>query len=193
MNPDTQNKSVKDGPVLREHVFDGIQEFDQKLPNWWLFTFYIAIVFFVGYWVVYYTTQSMPSPEERINQRMAKINEAKQQELESMLSKLDDNVLYEWSGNQQIISEGESVYKQNCIACHAADLNGGVIGRSLIDEHWEYGGKPMDIFNIILKGSPVDAKGFNNQKMVAWESVIGPEKTAKVVAFILSKNPHTKK
>ena len=79
MNSDANkpaNKSVKDGPVLREHVFDGIEEFDQKLPNWWLFTFYIAIAFYVGYWVIYYSSDALKSPAEVINSQMAAINDA---------------------------------------------------------------------------------------------------------------------
>lgn len=194
-NPNTPAKkpSVKDGPILREHVFDGIQEFDQKLPNWWLFTFYIAIVFFVGYWVVYYSTNSMQTPTQKINAHMAAIEDKKNQELVAMMDKLDDQVLLEWSTNQSITSEGKAIYNQYCIACHSPDLNGGVIGRSLIDDHWEYGGKPMQLFNLVLNGSPSDAKGFNGQKMQAWKDLLGPEKAAKAVAYVISKSPHVEK
>ncbi|MBT8037031.1 MAG: c-type cytochrome [Verrucomicrobiae bacterium] len=192
-NTTTPKPSVKDGPVLRDHVFDGIQEFDQKLPNWWLFTFYIAIVFFVGYWVVYYSTDSMQTPTQNIDAKMAAIEGKKKQELVAMMDKLDDTVLLEWSTNQSITDEGKAVYEQYCIACHSPGLNGGVIGRSLIDEHWEYGGKPMDLFHLVLNGSPSDAKGFNGQKMQAWKDVLGPEKSAKVVAYVASKAPHVDK
>lgn len=197
MSPDsntpTKKPSVKDGPILREHVFDGIQEFDQKLPNWWLFTFYIAIVFFVGYWVVYYSTDFMQTPTQSIDAKMAAIEDKKKQELVAMMDKLDDSVLVEWSNNQSITAEGKALYDQFCVACHAPDLNGGVIGRSLIDDHWEYGGKPMELFELVLNGSPADGKGFNGQKMQAWEDLLGPEKAAKTVAYVVSKSPHIKK
>ena len=135
--------------VLRKHEFDGIQEFDQKLPNWWLFSFYIAIVFYIGYWFVYYSTDLLTSEAESINSRMAVIETAKKKELEAMLNQLDDSVLIKWSEEDSITKEGEDIYKQFCIACHGATLEGG-IGRSLMDNEWSEGGKPMDILNIIL-------------------------------------------
>lgn len=191
-NTALKKPSVKDGPILREHVFDGIQEFDQKLPNWWLFTFYTAIVFFVGYWVVYYSTNLMQSPTQNINAKMAAIEAKKKQELVAMMDKLDDNVLIEWSQSSAITDEGKVIYEQNCIACHAANLNGGV-GRSLIDDQWAYGGKPMQLLNLVLNGTPADSKGFNGQKMQAWKDLLGPENSAKVVAFVVSKSPHIEK
>jgi cytochrome c oxidase cbb3-type subunit 3 len=38
-------------PVLRPHEFDGIQEYDQRLPNWWLATLYIAILWAFFSWI----------------------------------------------------------------------------------------------------------------------------------------------
>lgn len=185
-------KLGKNEVVLREHEFDGIQEFDQKLPNWWLFSFYGAIVFFVAYWFIYYSTDMLPTEAESINARMSVIEQAKKKELEAMISQLDDEVLVTWSKESSITSEGEQIYKQFCIACHGASLEGG-IGRSLIDKEWVHGGKPMEILKIVLDGSPADAAGYNGQKMAPWKDALGPEKSAKVTAYLISKSPHVEK
>ncbi|BDS08867.1 hypothetical protein NT6N_39070 [Oceaniferula spumae] len=182
-------KLGKNEVVLREHEFDGIQEFDQKLPNWWLFSFYGAIIFYIGYWFIYYSTDLLPTEAESINSRMAVIESAKKKELEAMMDQLDDSVLLTWSQEDSITKEGEEIYKQFCTACHGATLKGG-IGRSLVDSEWAHGGKPMDILNIVLNGSPADSEGYNGQKMAPWKDALGPEKSAKVTAFIIGKSPH---
>ena len=36
------------------HVWDGdIKELNRPLPRWWLYTFYVCILWAVGYWIAY--------------------------------------------------------------------------------------------------------------------------------------------
>ena len=62
-----------DEPVLRPHTFDGIQEFDQRLPNWWLMTFYFAIIWFLLYWTLYYQGGFFQSDSETVTAQIAGI------------------------------------------------------------------------------------------------------------------------
>jgi cytochrome c oxidase cbb3-type subunit 3 len=202
MNPEIKRGNYakeKGEVVLREHEYDGIQEFDQKLPNWWLFTFYGAIVWFVVYWVLYYHTDIYQTDQEKIVARVSALHEKKDQELAATLATLDDATLIEkWSIDPVIVASGEAIYTVNCVACHAADLTatmdvaGNKIplpGMSLADGEWKYGARPMDIFKIINEGTPADSPGHNGAKMVAWGQVLTPKQVAEVTAFLIAKNP----
>ena len=184
--PDT-NQKLEPGEVrLREHVYDGIQEYDQKLPNWWLWTFYIAIIIFVLYWFLYYQAGMFNTDGQRIDKEMARIDAIRAQQLEEMMGELDDGVLWKMSANSQITSEGAETFAVNCASCHAPDLGGSnvskaYIGLPLNDAEWKYGGRPLEVLNTVLNGSPDKTKG-----MQAWEPIIGAGKAAKVVAFIMS-------
>ncbi|WP_051945502.1 cbb3-type cytochrome c oxidase N-terminal domain-containing protein [Verrucomicrobium sp. BvORR106] len=166
-------------PELRPHVYDGIQEYDQKLPNWWLFTFYIAIAFFVIYWLAYYQFQLIPTDEERMHAAMAQIDAARLKQLES----LDDAKLWAMAKDTKAIESGKATYTASCMACHGPTLAGGpgLPGLSLADKVWKHGGQPTEILKVIRKGSPDVSKG-----MPAWEPQLGLPRVLEVLAYVLS-------
>jgi cytochrome c oxidase cbb3-type subunit 3 len=202
MNPEIKRGNYakeKGEVVLREHEYDGIQEFDQKLPNWWLFTFYGAIVWFVVYWGLYYHTKVYQTDQEKIIAQVGALHEKKDAELAVTLATLDDATLIsKWSTDPVIVASGEATYSINCVACHAADLSATMDvagtkiplpGMSLVDGVWKYGAKPMNLFKLINEGTPADSAGHNGAKMVAWGQALSPKQIAEVTAFIISKNP----
>ena len=71
------------------------------------------------------------------------------------------------------IAAGEAVYKANCVACHGAELQGG-IGPNLVDSSWIHGSKPEEIVATITNG--VAAKG-----MPTWGPILGNEKIGQVL------------
>lgn len=185
--------------ILREHEYDGIQEYDQKLPNWWLFTFYGAIVFFIIFWSLYYYTGSMKTDQVAIQEKMEAIQKIKIAELEKTLATLDDSKLvHQWAADPAIVSAGEATYLTSCSACHGADLSATMVvgankiplpGLAINDGTWKFGDKPMDIFKLINEGSPADSTGNNGAKMQAWGQTLTPKQIAELVAFIIAKVP----
>lgn len=181
-NNQTGVNSINDGPVLRPHVYDGIQEYDQKLPNWWLFTLYIAIAFFVFYWLAYYQMGFLQTDDEVMAAAISKIEDARLKELES----IDDDKLWAMSLEPAVVDAGKATFQANCAACHGGDLTGtmgGVKlpGLPLSDKEWKYGGHPTEVLSLVRKGSPDVTKG-----MPAWEQQLGVKRAVEVVAYIMS-------
>lgn len=179
--------------VLREHEYDGIQEYDQKLPNWWLYTLFGAIIFFLVDWGIYYKTDWVPSDEERITAGMGAIHERKEAELMETLSKLDDSILVNtWAKDSGIVARGEELYNAICFTCHGAELDAPQkLGLSLVDGTWKYGGAPMDIFKIINDGTPTDSPGMEptGARMVPWGKQYTAKQIAELTAFLIQRNP----
>lgn len=171
------------GVTLRPHVYDGIQEYDQRLPNWWLWTLYLSIIFSVIYWMEWYVSSTAESDHARVTREMNAVEAARL----AAVSELDDDTLAAMARNPAFVSAGRAKYVTNCAVCHLPNLRGkeeGGIGESLVDGNWMYGGSPTDIFRIIFDGSPNKASG-----MQAWGGQLGARGTSEIVAFILSEQP----
>ena len=164
---------------LRPHVYDGIQEYDNRLPNWWLWTFYGAAIFSVIYWFSFYDAEIMKSDTEIVEAQMAKVEEAR---LEA-LGEISNDTLWQMSRNEGFVEKGEQIYQEKCLACHGSDLKAGagLAGVNLVDDEWRWGNQPMSVYAVVANGSPDKSKG-----MQSWISELGPQKVSQVVAFILS-------
>lgn len=169
-------------PTLRPHCYDGIQEYDQRLPNWWLFTLYITIAFFVAWWLAYYQFKLMDTDEERLNKAIAAIDAARMKQLES----INDAKLWEMSKDPKVVERGKSVFMTTCVACHGPDLMGkktnpALPGLPLADQEWKYGHTPTNVLKLVRKGSPDVTKG-----MPPWEPILGVTRVVEVTAYIMS-------
>ena len=164
---------------LRPHSFDGIQEYDKRLPNWWLLTFYGAIVFGIVCWL---RTQHFAGPDDaaQLRAELARIEAAKF----ASVSALDDATLWKMSRNPVVVASGRATFNTTCVGCHLASLRGKdenpqAIGVNLTDQIWIHGGRPMEINSTINTGVP--AKG-----MPTWGPILGPKKITELVAYVLS-------
>jgi cytochrome c oxidase cbb3-type subunit 3 len=170
-----------DDHALRPHTYDGIQEYDKRLPNWWLFTLYITIAFSIVYWLYYQLSGIGPSGRQVFKQEMDALQAAR---LASAVGEMSDAQLWELSRNSAVVAAGQTTYTMNCVPCHRASLRGkeedpAAQGPSLIDDQWIHGGLPAQVRNTITKG--VIEKG-----MQAWGPMLGDKRVIELVAFVMS-------
>lgn len=183
-DPSIKREPKDKGVTLLEHSYDGIQEFDQKLPNWWLFTLYGAILFSIAYWLVVHQVLQGTRDTLLLENELAQV-EARR--IEETVKLLDDANLLELSRNPEFVAAGSQVFMTNqCATCHGADLRSGpgMVGVNLVDSEWKHGGNPISIFNTITQG--VASAG-----MPRHEGILSPTAIAQVTAYVLSMQEPT--
>ncbi len=175
--PDDKNHDDK--PVIMPHSYDGIQEYDQSLPNWWLFTLFGAIAFAFLYWMACFVTGTAADDRVALNAELDAL-EARQL---AAVKNLDDDTLWKMSRNSKTVAEGQAVYNSLCFTCHAPNLAGMKgLGFRLNDEFWVHGNTPTAIFNNVSEGITFEGKPTG----MAAQKVLGTGRIAAVTAFLLS-------
>jgi cytochrome c oxidase cbb3-type subunit 3 len=179
MEPTPQPNRAPDD-ALRPHAYDGIREFDRRLPNWWLYTLYATIVFWLAYWAYFEWFHTGLTGPQGVEQAMTRIEAEKLASVAA--TRIDDYSLWEMSRNEVFVSAGHKTFSSICASCHKESLRGiddGGIGADLRRQVWIHGGRPTDIYHTVTNG--VLAKG-----MPTWGPILGQKKIVEVVAYVLS-------
>jgi cytochrome c oxidase cbb3-type subunit 3 len=165
---------MSDKDRLIEHSYDGIQEYDNPMPRWWVTTFWATIIFSVIYAFNMFGIGSGPGRIAQYEADMAAAAAARPAETPTSTPEQ----LLAYAADPEHVEEGKEVYGKNCAACHAAD-GGGLIGPNLTDAAWIHGGSIDSVHRVIMEG--VLAKG-----MPAWGQILKPEDVENVTAYVWS-------
>lgn len=161
--------------IETNHDYDGIREFDNPLPRWWLLTFYGAVAFSVGYWFYYHT---LAVGEQPMASYKNEVEAADKLQAASEQNALTEDQLLALAHDQQAVQRGAALFKQNCVSCHGERAQ-GVIGPNLTDAYWLHGSRPKEIYKVVSTG--ILEKG-----MPSWRPVLGPSKVKDATAYVLS-------
>ena len=152
------------------HEYDGIREFDNRLPNWWLASLFLAISFGYAYFF-YYHVFNGEGLWATYRAEQAAIDAAE------AARPVDEGAIVAMAADKDMMaSKAQPLFVQQCAACHKPDAS-GLIGPNLTDGFWIHGNKPGEIYSTISKG--VALKG-----MPTWGPLLGMEKVKMMAAYV---------
>lgn len=165
--------------VIRGHNYDGIKEYDNPMPGWWVWIFWLTVIFSPIYVLGVHVFGFLDSYEDDLAQGQEEIQVMRHAYAEANPdAAVDAGSLDALVANPQMATAGAAHFGAQCAACHGMEGQ-GLIGPNLTDDYWVHGASNQAIFDIITKG--VLEKG-----MPPWEAVFSPEERAELVAYIQS-------
>jgi cytochrome c oxidase cbb3-type subunit 3 len=175
--PRTANEKIGGGADTG-HVWDqDLREYNNPLPKWWLWLFYITIAFGLLYLALFPGlgnfagikgwTQSNQYAQERA------AVEARAAQLLAPLAALP---VAELVNNEQAMSTAHNLFQQNCAQCHGSDGGGAKGFPSLADADWQWGSDADSVVATIAQGRIA--------AMPAWGQVLGEPGVDEAVAYV---------
>ena len=161
------------------HEYDGIREFNNPLPRWWMWMFVGTILFALVY-LVYFP--GLGNYRGLLHWTEVKEHDAGVAALDAqygpMYKAFYAQSIPQLTQNPRAMRIGQQLFLNNCAVCHGADARGARGFPNLTDQDWLYGGQPENIEQSILYG--------RQGGMPTWGPILGAEKIKQVANYVLS-------
>ncbi len=161
------------------HVWDGLEEYNNPLPRWWLYLFYITIIFGLVYLTLYPGLGKFGgvlgwTSHNQWDKEMA----AADKTYGPIFKKYAAQDIATLAKDPKATEIGHRLFLNYCSQCHGSDAGGGPHFPNLTDNDWLWGGTPERIEETILKG--------RNGVMPAHGPQLGEEGVKNVAQYVLS-------
>ena len=145
------------------HEWDGIEELNNPLPRWWVISFWLTIVFSIGYVVVYPAIPMGAKATEglwgwssrgQLADETAKAEAARKPVLDAIAATPVEQIAADPKLLAQAKAGGAAAFKQNCAQCHGSGGKSmpGNGYPNLTDSDWLWRGTVKDIELTLVNG-----------------------------------------
>lgn len=158
----TKKSEIKKGdPETTGHSWDGIEEFNNPLPRWWVWVFYLTIIWGIGYTIAYPAWPGIQSStagllgwstRANVAADIAAVDEANAPINERLASVELTEITADPELSGYATSAGAAVFQTWCAQCHGSGAAGGKGYPNLLDDSWLWGGTMEDIHYTITHG-----------------------------------------
>ena len=192
----SEDKKSEQGFGTTGHSWDGIEEWNNPLPRWWLWTFYVTILWGLIYTIAYpawpMISKATPgflgfSTRAQVAEDIQRFKDANA-ELDTQLASADlttlqDNAdLYRYA-----VSGGAAVFRTWCAQCHGSGAAGAVGYPNLLDDAWLWGGSIDEIRYTVAHGiRNEDDPDAHYSEMPAFGEILEDDEIEGLVNYVLS-------
>lgn len=168
-----ETPKAREARVL-DHEYDGIREYDNPMPGWWVKIFWGSFFFAIAYLFHYHLSGQGVSVHDAYESEMASVRA--EQARRALAESVTEDGLKKLMLDGKMMAEAKAIFAQRCTPCHGEHAQ-GVIGPNLTDGYWLHGGTLMEIHHTVSEG--VAAKG-----MPAWKMQLSPTQVRELAAFV---------
>jgi len=192
----------KEDPSTTGHSWDGIEEFNNPLPRWWLWIFYACIVWAIWYSIAYPAWPGVKSAtagylgfstRAQVAEDIATA-EAKNAAINEKLASVElASIATDPELEGYAKSAGAAVFKTWCAQCHQTNGAGAVGYPNLQDDDWLWGGTMEDIHLTLLHGirsETDDDSRYSEMPAFGRDELLEEEEISQVVNFVMSLTPN---
>ncbi|MBC7156048.1 MAG: cytochrome-c oxidase, cbb3-type subunit III [Rhodobacteraceae bacterium] len=193
---DTASNRAPGDPETTGHVWDGIEEFNNPLPRWWLWVFYLTIIWALGYTIAYpawpLIERATPgllgySTRAEVAKDIAAV-EARNADLVARLEQVDLAAIADDPALSSFANQaGAAVFRTWCAQCHGAGAAGVQAAGypNLRDDDWLWGGTLDDIVTTVRHGiRNEDDPDARFSAMPAFGTILSEDEIAAVVQHV---------
>jgi cytochrome c oxidase cbb3-type subunit III len=192
-----KNKQAKSQePETTGHTWDGIEEYNNPLPRWWLWTFYATIIWGVLYTIAYpawplingatkgilgFSTRADVAEDIAlvVERNLGLNNKLEAIELAALP---EDTALHDYA-----VKWGTSIFANNCSQCHGAGAAGVQASGypNLLDDAWLWGGTIDEIAYTVTHGIRNEQSPDTRwSEMPAFGELLEAEEISQVVNYV---------
>jgi cytochrome c oxidase cbb3-type subunit 3 len=185
------------GTATTGHAWDGIKELNTPLPRWWVITFYLTIIWAVGYWIVYpawpliaSNTKGVLGYSSRADLavELANLEKIRGDKMAALATASLADIEKDPALLGMVRARGKTVFGDNCAACHGTGATGAKGFPNLNDDDWLWGGSLDQIAQTIRYGARSGNSQAHEGQMLAFgkDGMLKPDQIVTVANYVRS-------